>query len=123
MADFKKLLVWQKAHALAVHVSDVAPRLRGPAHTSLRSQLVRAAMSIDANIAEGRGQRSDRDFVRYLSIAINSAYEVESHLLMAKDTSALSKAECVMLLEQTIEIRRMLYGLSKRLSARPAVSN
>ena len=113
VADFKKLLVWQKAHALAVNVHAVAGRMRGPAHLSLRSQLSRASMSIDANISEGRGRPTERDFVRFLNIAISSAHEVESHLLMAKDTGALPKADCLMLLEQLIEVRRMLYGLVK----------
>lgn len=71
-------------------------------------------MSIDANIAEGRSQSSERDFVRYLNIAINSAFEVESHLLMARDTEALARADCLLLMEQLIEVRRMLYGLMKR---------
>ena len=114
MADFKKLHVWQKAHTLAVETNDVCASLRGPAHTSLRSQTVRAAMSIDANIAEGRGQRTDREFLRYLNIAINSANELESHLLMARDTAALSKADCLMLLEKLIEVRKMLFGLANR---------
>jgi four helix bundle protein len=114
MADFKKLNVWKKAHLLAVEVAKISPQLRGPIHSSLRSQLVRAAMSIDANIAEGRGQRSDREFIRYLNIAINSAYEVESHLLMAKDTNALTGVTCDRLIDQVVEVRRMLFGLLKR---------
>lgn len=71
-------------------------------------------MSIDANIAEGRGQRTDRELLRYLNIAINSANELESHLLMARDTAALSKADCLMLLEKLIEVRKMLFGLANR---------
>lgn len=117
MADFKKLLVWQKAHALAVNTAKIGGKMRGPVHSALRSQLVRASMSIDANISEGRAQKSEREFLRYLNIAINSACEVEAHLLMARDTEALSKGDCLMLLEQTVEVRRMLYGLAKRLQA------
>jgi four helix bundle protein len=122
MADFKKLLVWQKAHAFAVSVTDIAPRIGGPAYSSLRSQLVRAAMSIDANIAEGRGQTSDKSFARFVSIAINSAYEVESHLLMARDTGALNKRDCLMLNEQLIEVRRMLFGLRRQLTSRASAA-
>ena len=117
MADFKKLLVWQKAHALAVNTAKLAGKIRGPAHSSLRSQLVRAAMSVDANIAEGRAQKSQREFLRYLNIAINSACEVEAHLLMARDTDALPATDCLQLLEQMVEVRRMLYGLAKRVQA------
>jgi four helix bundle protein len=115
VADFKKLLVWQKAHALAVNTSIVSGHLRGPAHSSLRSQLVRAAMSIDANISEGRSRPTQREFVRYLNIAISSASEVESHILMARDTRALSDADSQILMEQVVEVRRMLYGLTKHI--------
>ena len=52
MQDFKKLLVWKKAHALVLNVYRAAGRIRGILHQSLRSQLIRAAMSIPTNIVE-----------------------------------------------------------------------
>ena len=116
MADFKKLQVWQKAHALAVNVNKIGGAL-GATHSSLRSQMIRAAMSIDANITEGRGQKSEREFVRYLNIAINSAYELESHLIMGRDLEVLKPSDYLMLLEQLVEVRRMLYGLVKHIRA------
>ena len=57
MADFRKLEVWQKTHDLVLAVNDVAHSIRGVEYTSLRSQIIRASMSIDANIVEGRNQR------------------------------------------------------------------
>jgi len=62
VADFKKLQVWQKAHALAVNVNKIGGAL-GPTHSSLRSQMIRAAMSIDANITEGRSQPIARKLI------------------------------------------------------------
>ncbi|HEY0241451.1 MAG TPA: four helix bundle protein [Gemmatimonadaceae bacterium] len=87
MADFRKLKVWQKAHDLVLAVHDVTHRIRGAEHTSLRSQIIRAVMSIDANIVEGRNQPSDRKFAQYLNTAVNSANELEAHLIMARDSS------------------------------------
>lgn len=115
MGDFKKLKVWQKAHALAVATNSIAARIRGPAHSSLRSQMIRSAMSVAANIVEGSGQKSDKAFARYLGIAVNSANELEAHLLMARDTAALPKPKFLELLEQVVEVRKMLHGLIKRL--------
>ena len=46
MTDFKKLKVWQKAHVMALDVHRVAGRIRGAKHASLRSQMIRAAMSV-----------------------------------------------------------------------------
>jgi four helix bundle protein len=115
MADFKKLAVWRKAHALSLNVHRVAGRIRGTLHLSLRSQMIRAAMSIATNIVEGRGQKVGRAFARYLRISLNSTSELEYHLITARDMGVLSEKDFVSLLAQVIEVRRMLHGLINRL--------
>jgi len=122
MADFRKLEVWQKAHELALAVSDVAAGIRGTDYLSLRSQMIRAAASIDANIVEGRGQRSDREFVRYLNIAVNSANELEAHLIMARDLGAMSAHNYVRLRERLVQVRKMLHGLLTKIGERRRVA-
>src|SRR5687768_18534529 len=77
MADFKKLIVWQKAHALALNTHRIAAQIRGAQNASLRNQMTRAAQSIAANIVEGRGQKSEKDFARFLGYALNSARSEE----------------------------------------------
>ena len=62
MSDFKKLEVWKKAHQLALDAHKAALGIRGAHYVSLRSQIIRAAMSIPANIVEGREQASEKDF-------------------------------------------------------------
>jgi hypothetical protein len=62
VSDFKTLQVWQKAHALSLHVDRACKGIRLPMYASLRNQLFRAAMSISANIAEGSSQRSKKEF-------------------------------------------------------------
>ena len=115
MSDFKKLQVWQKAHALSLCMHRVSTRMRGPQYASLRSQTFRAAMSIPANIAEGRRQRSENEFGRFLGYALNSSSELEYHLIVARDTGAIPESDFVSLISQTITVRKMLYGLLKRL--------
>jgi four helix bundle protein len=78
--------------------------------------MVRAAMSIPANIVEGRGQKSELEFSRFLRIALNSSSELEYHLIVAKDTQAIPKSDFLTLLNDVIEVRKMLYGLLGRLS-------
>jgi len=117
MADFKKLLVWQKAHTLALHVHRTAGRIRGPQNAALRNQMTRSAQSIAANIVEGRGQKSERDFARFLGYALNSASELEYHLMMARDVRAIPESEYDALTAQLIEVRKMLHGLIARLGA------
>jgi four helix bundle protein len=98
MSDFKKLLVWEKAHALT-----------------------RAAMSVPANIVEGRRQSSEKEFARFIGIALNSGFELEYHLIVAGDIGAIPKPECETLLSETIEVRKMLFGLLRKLNSNNAV--
>ncbi len=116
MSDFKKLHVWQKAHALSLCVDRVSREIRGGHYASLRSQIFRAATSIPANIAEGRRQVSEKEFSRFLKYALNSSSELEYHLILARDTQVISEENFVSLVTQTIRVRKMLYALLKRLS-------
>jgi four helix bundle protein len=78
--------------------------------------MYRSAMSIPANIAEGRRQKSEKEFSRFLGYALNSTSELEYHLIVAHDTKAIPETDFVSLITQTITVRKMLYGLLKRLS-------
>jgi four helix bundle protein len=122
MSDFKKLHVWQKAHALSLCVHRASTRMRRSEYSSLRSQIFRAAMSIPANIAEGRRQNNEKNFARFLGYALNSSSELEYHLIVARDTGAIPESEFVSLVSQTITVRKMLYGLMKRLPSPAAWS-
>ncbi len=119
VSDFKNLLVWQKAHALALHAHRVAMGIRRSHDMGLRSQIIRAAMSIPANIVEGRRQASEKEFARFLRIAINSGYELEYHLIVARDVGAISEADSASLLRELIEVRKMIHGLINRLGGHP----
>ena len=75
--------------------------------------MIRAAMSIPTNIVEGRGQKSERDFARFLGYAQNSASELEYHLIMARDIGSLSLDDFDLLATQVSDVRKMLHGLTK----------
>ena len=116
--DFKNLLIWQRAHRLAIdaHHALAAPRAAGSAAT--RNQLQRSLASIPANIAEGAGRRSDAEFARYLDIALGSAKEAENHLLFARDMGWLSLERHAELDAELSEIRRMLFAFARTVRAR-----
>jgi len=119
VSDFKRLQVWRKAHALALNVHRVATCIRGADNASLRNQLLRAAMSIPTNIVEGTGQRSGKEFGRFLDIAIKSTSELEYHLIIADAIDAISLNDFESLSAQAIEVRKMLYGLRVRVVSSP----
>src|SRR5688572_13869846 len=78
-----ELLVYQKAQFACVAVSAILERPKARADWDLRAQLAAASAAVPANIAEGFGQQTDRQFVRYLFIARGSAHEVRSHVSVA----------------------------------------
>ena len=121
MADYKKLLVWQKAHALALNAHRAAAGMRGAQYSALRSQITRAAFSIPANIVEGREQRAESAFARYLRIALGSSSELDYHIGAARDIGGLTTEAHAALEEQVVEVRMMLHGLLRRLE--PKVEN
>jgi four helix bundle protein len=118
VTDFKKLKVWQKAHVMALDVHRVAGQIRGAKHASLRSQIIRAAMSVPTNIVEGCSQQSTREYSRFGRIALNSTTELEYHLVAARDLAAVPASGSLTLISQVIEVRKMLYGLLRYLKSR-----
>jgi len=117
MSDYKKLRVWRQAHALALNAHRVAMRIRGPQYASFRSQIIRAAMSVPANIVEGREQRTEAAFGRFLQIALASVSELEYHLIAARDIKAITGSDYLSLSSQVEAVRMMLHGLIQRLKS------
>ena len=118
MQDYRKLRVWQKAHALALAAYAVSPYLKAPEAWPLRDQCLRAAISIASNVAEGSGRGSDPDFRRFLFHSLGSCNELEYDLLLARDLALLPEALHSDLTGQLEEVRRMLTGLIQTISAR-----
>jgi len=109
--DFRELLVWQKAHALVLHVYEASTHLPADERYGLTSQIRRSAASVPANIAEGCGRGSDSDLARFLQIAMGSASELEYHLLLVRDLGLIGENLYQALATEVIEVKRMLTGL------------
>jgi four helix bundle protein len=83
----------------------------------MRAQLLRAANSIGANLAEGCGYGTDALMLRHLAVAIASASELENHLLLAAHLGAL-RGDPQQVIGELVEIRKMLYGLRRAIEQR-----
>jgi four helix bundle protein len=118
VADFRKLRVWQAAQAMAIDAHRVAGGMRGATTRALCDQLVRAAMSVPANIVEGSAHSSPRECARYLQYALASVSELEGHVLLARDLEFMNDKEFGGLLSRVVNVRRMLHGLLKTVKAR-----
>ena len=116
MQDYRKLYVWQKAHALALESYAISDTLSHPDAWPLKDQLLRAAISIPSNIAEGAGRSSRRDFRRFLFHSLGSCNELEYDFLLARDLRFLPGETYTRLMGDLEEVRRMLTSLAERLT-------
>jgi four helix bundle protein len=115
--DFRDLKVWQKAHELTLAVYRVTAGFPREELYGIVSQLRRAAASVPANLAEGRCRRTDRDFGRFVGIALGSASETEYYLLLARDLGFILPEPYAGLAAQVEEVKRMLSSFYDRLSS------
>jgi len=118
MHPFRRLAVWEKAHALAVRVHRVTEGKVMHASPGLSAQLRRAVTAIPTNIAEGAGHPSQAQFNRFLEIALASSSEAEYQLLLAHDLDLISAREFAQLEARVSEVRAMLLGLRKKVLER-----
>jgi four helix bundle protein len=112
MQSFRDLKVWNKSHELALVLYKITSKFPKEELFGLISQIRRAVISISTNIAEGCGRGSNPDFNRFLQIALGSASELESLLILSKDLGYLSEKDFPSLVDQVIEIKKMLASLS-----------
>jgi len=117
MKDFRQLKVWEKSHQLALSVYKATKEFPKEELYGLTSQIRRSSMSIPTNIAEGCGRNNDREFARFLQIAMGSASETEYQLILARDLEFLPTDSYVKLHSEVEEVKRMLASLLKTLRA------
>ena len=106
--------MWKQGHELAIAARRATQRFPRFAYSSLQNQITRAAESIVLNIVEGSGAASQREFARFLDMAIRSSKEVEAQLELAKDYGVLSNLVWTELAHETVSIRRQLCTLRVR---------
>ena len=92
--------------------------MRGANCMALSDQLMRAAMSVPANVVEGSAHTSAREFARFVQYALASVSELEGHVQLAKDLHFISEQDLTDLLTGIVDVRKMLHGLLKALRAR-----
>lgn len=116
MHDYRKLDVWHRAHRLVLRIYDTTAGFHRSERYGLASQSQRSASSIPMNLAEGSGSSSDREFARFIGIAIASSLELEYQLLLARDLGYIAGAHQQELERELGEIRGMLIGLRRALA-------
>lgn len=108
MHRFKELEFWKKSRELNKEIYLQTESFPDVEKFGLISQIRRCSVSISANIAEGCSRRSKKDFYRFLEIALGSAYELESHLILAQDLKFINEENQTLLSERINEIIKMM---------------
>ena len=116
MRSFKDLDVWKEARLLVKDVYLLTATFPEPEKFGIISQIRRAAISIPANIAEGSGKESQKDFARFLQISLGSAYELESHLLLCQDLEFASEEKIAKFIDPLSILQRKIYNFIKYLN-------
>jgi four helix bundle protein len=115
--DFQQVAAWQKAHQLTLEVYKTVESFPTSQKYELSKQLTRATSSIGANIAEGCGRGGDPELRHFLRIAIGSGFEVENHLLLAKDIGFLPPDDHQRLEQNIHEVQRMLASFIRKIES------
>ncbi|ARS36626.1 four helix bundle protein [Pontibacter actiniarum] len=118
MHNFKELIIWKEAMELAKAVYKASSSFPANEKFGLTSQINRSAVSVPSNIAEGAGRGSDKEFNQFLNIALGSAFELETQLLLAQAFGFINEDKLNELLTQLRKIQRMIDGFKKKLNKR-----
>lgn len=115
MKNFKELIIWKRGIELVKSIYMLSRSLPAEEKFGMISQLTRAAVSIPANIAEGSSRNSERDYARFLQIALGSAFEVQTYLVIVKEMNWATNeklAPIELFLEEEI---KMMHSFSRKL--------
>ncbi len=109
--SYRKLLVWQKAKALAAQIYQATEQFPRPELYGLTSQIRRAAVSVPSNIAEGQGRLTSGEFCHFLGQARGSLLELDTQLPIAVDLNYRQADRYKALDEDTYQVLGLLNRL------------
>jgi four helix bundle protein len=117
MRTHRDLKVWNNSVSLVTTVYKLTSNFPKEELFGITSQLRRAAVSIPSNIAEGAARSSRKEFRKFLSIALGSASELETQLIISRNLNYLNAEETEALINELITIQKMIQGLMKNLKS------
>jgi four helix bundle protein len=115
--SFRDLVAWQKAMDRAIACYQISRSFPREEQFGLTSQLRRAAVSVPANIAEGKGRGFSRAFVNHLSISGGSLCELDTHLELAVRLQYIPNETLAEIVPQIEQVGRLVTGLRKSVEA------
>ena len=114
-------MIWQKAMILTTDIYKITSRFPKEEIFGLSSQLRRCAVSLPSNIAEGYGRRGNKEFHRFILIAVGSLFELQTQLEIARNISYLDQEEYIIINDKSRELEAMIAAFLKNI--RKDISN
>ena len=111
MRNFRNLEVWKEAIDLASFVYTLTKKFPKQEQYGLVSQINRCSVSIPSNIAEGCSRSSEKEYARFLEIAIGSSFEMETQLEISKNLNYLDSETFKSLVERLNVLQRRINAL------------
>ncbi len=105
MHNYRKLRIWSDGKDLVARVYRETESFPRAERYRLADQMRRAAVSIPSNIAEGSSRRSNKEFARFLRIALGSAYELDTQLDLSAELGYMDH-DCAIALQEDLEFVR-----------------
>ena len=115
MRDFRKYEIWKDAVDFATEIYRLTSTFPKYEIYGLCDQMQRASISISSNIAEGCSRESEKDFAHFLEMAIGSAFEVETQLLISKNLSYINDVQYQDMVDKLSPTERKVHALIKKL--------
>jgi four helix bundle protein len=112
---FEDLEAWKKARELTQSIYEICARGEFGRDYGLKDQICRAAVSVMSNIAEGFERGGDKEFFQFLAQAKRSCGEIRSQLYVARDQRYISHEQFDCLVDRSMEISRLIFGLMQYL--------
>jgi four helix bundle protein len=106
---FEDILAWQKAHRFVLMVYKVTKQFPADELYGLTSQFRRAAVSIEANIAEGYKKLSKADKLRFMNISQGSIEECRDYIILSRDLQYISDTDFSDLHDALEDASKLLY--------------
>jgi four helix bundle protein len=116
--EFEDLEVWQKAHELTLMVYKITKGFPPEEKFGLVSDMRRAAVSIENNIAEGFGRRTTKDYINFLYKSLGSALELRSMVRVSRDLEYINYEQFNDLIKRVISVKMMLRKLVSSLESK-----
>ncbi len=116
MRPHEKLEAWIKSLELVTEIYKYTEGFPREERYGLTSQIRRAAVSIPANIAEGAGRQSKKEFAHFLSNSQGSASELETELIIFLRLGYLDQSTFLELISKLERVGRLVTGLTRHLT-------